>query len=168
MSPENRNKATACMCIDYTHVTWLLQVHMQVEKLLKHKNERILFRCFSGWELAFFFFFLDCKPIEGSSRDRTSASDQVENKQRWWEELQLRNARVAPLILCRGGSTLTTFCSCLMSLCNPVLPDFVTPLLGSKSHLAAARKNRNYPLNPPPSKQQSSLSIQQLNTSSLS
>lgn len=63
------------------------------------------------------------------------------------------------------------FALVLMSLCNPVLPDFVTPLLGSKSHLAATRNNRNDPLNPPCktfSKQQSSLSIQQLNTSSLS
>lgn len=39
------------------------------------------------------------------------------------------------------------FALVLMSLCNPVLPDSLT-LLGSKSHMAAASKNRNYPLNP--------------------
>lgn len=36
-------------------------MQMQVQKLLKHKNEMILFRCFSVLELAFlkvFFFFL--------------------------------------------------------------------------------------------------------------
>lgn len=60
--------------------------------------------------------------------------------------MQFRNVL---LILCRGGSTLTTFCSCLNVSLQSSFTGFFDPSLGSKSHLAAARKKQELSSKPP-------------------
>lgn len=147
MSPENCNKATACMCIDYTYVTWLSQVHMQVAKLLKHKNERILFRCFSGWELAFFFL------LQAHWRKLTRQNFCFRSS--WKQTKMMRRTAAEECPSCSFDSLSWRINSDHILLLSYVslqssFTGFCDPLVGSKSHLAAARKNRNYPLNPPP------------------
>lgn len=169
MSAENRNKATACTCIDFMHVTWLSQVQMQVQKLLKRKKgvRSDVFQ--NGNEL---FFKNITSPLKEAHK--TQLLLQINLKTNKDDEKNCSSGMPELLLwfFVVEDQLWPHFALVLMSLSlQSSFTGFCDPLLGSKSHLSVARKNKNYPLNPPCktfSKQQSSLSIQQLNTSSVS
>lgn len=142
MGSESWNKATACVHVQYVHVTWPSHIHMQaITWVINIVKTIYIFKLNS----IFHEFNSDFKGIY-ISRSRSISINLKINK----DDGKNFSSGIPELhlwFIVAVDQLWPHFALVLMSLCNPVLPDSLT-LLGSKSHVAAASKNRNYPLNP--------------------